>query len=191
LKPEMVSHWWLWYSLGMDQDSVRSLMSSRVISVPPSMPILAAIDIILSNNYNGVPVVDRDGLLVGILTKYDLIIKRGYIQDDTKVAEVMNKEPLVLSDSMSVEDAVAMFSEHHKVDPIPVLNDEKKVVGVISRADMVRLFREYGISFDQKRSAVSKEKPSIWPLVVIIILGSIVGYLYYFGYITGLLDQIF
>ncbi len=128
------------------QDSVKSLMSSRVISVLPDTLILVAIDIILTNNFNGLPVTDKNGVLVGILTKYDLITKRGYIHDDTKASEVMNTDPLFLSDNMTVEDAVTAFAEHHRVDPIPVVNSDKKVVGIISRYDMVKLFKEFGIS---------------------------------------------
>ena len=127
------------------EDSVKSLMNSKVISVLSNTPILVAIDIILTNNFNGMPVTDKEGKLIGILTKYDLILKRGQITDEMKVGDIMNTEPLFLEEKMTVEDAVKAFSEHHKVDPIPVVNVDKKVIGIISRYDMVKLFREYGV----------------------------------------------
>jgi CBS domain-containing protein len=178
----------------MEQDSVKSLMNPQVMSVLPGTPILTAIDILLSNNYNGIPVTDKSGVIVGILTKYDLIIKRGYIRDDTKVEDVMNKEPIVLTDDKTIEDAVAMFSEHHKVDPIPVIDENKKVVGVISRYDMVKLFREYGISFDQKGGSgglASRKGSSSWTLVIIIVLASLAGALYYLGYFNSFIGRLF
>lgn len=138
----------------MAQDSVKSLMNTMVISVLPETSVLTAIDIILTNNFNGIPVTDSKGALIGILTKYDLITKRASLMDDTKVNAVMNADPFALNENDSVEDAVKAFSEHHKVDPIPVINGDRKVVGVISRYDMVKMFGEYGVSF----SSTSKDK---------------------------------
>src|SRR3989338_1060807 len=129
----MASLRWQWYNIIMSQDSVKSLMNPGVISVLPDTSVLTAIDIILTNNFNGIPVTDKNGVIVGIVTKYDLIIKRGYIHDDSRVGDVMNNDPLVLRDSATVEEAVSAFTEHHRVDPIPVVNIERKVVGIISR----------------------------------------------------------
>ena len=168
------------------QDSVKYLMNSNVISVMAETPIISAIDIILSNNYNGIPVVDKIGTLVGILTKYDLIIKKESIRDDTKVRDVMNNDPLVLLENMTVDDAIRAFSEHHKVDPIPVVSTDRKVVGIITRYDMIRLFREYGLGPDSKQgAAIAKKGSSIWPVITLLILGISVGALYYLGYLSN------
>lgn len=169
------------------QDSVKSLMSSNVISVLPETSIITAIDIILSNNFNGVPVADKTGILVGIITKYDLIVKRDSVRDDMTVKEVMNKEPLVLQEDVSLEDAVRAFSEHHRVDPIPVINKEQRLVGIISRYDLVKLFREYGINFtsepNTKTSAKNNNpKPLFWvALLVFLGLGIALLYVIYWG----------
>ena len=172
------------------QDSVKSLMNPRVISVLPDTPIVTAIDILLSNNYSGIPVTDKQGVLVGILTKYDIIVKRASVVDDTKVRDLMNNDPLVLSEDMSVEDAVKAFSEHHKVDPIPVVNGERKVIGIISRFDMVRMFREYGSAFDGKSNKSMTPEGGInsvmWIVVCILIAIGIVIALNYFGFLGNL-----
>ena len=169
----------------MVSDSVKSLMNSRVISVLPETPVLAAIDILLSNNYNGIPVVDKNNMIAGILTKYDLIVKKDYIRDDSKVKDVMNKEPLVLADNMTVEDAIRAFSEHHRVDPIPVIDVDKKVIGIITRVDMVKLFREYGLGSDISKSAIQTRASIIWPWVIVSIF-IIFGVLYYIGFFESL-----
>lgn len=181
------------------EDSVKSLMNPRVISVLATTPILVAIDIILTNNFNGVPATDKDGRLIGILTKYDLILKRGQITDDMKVGDIMNTEPLYLEEKMTVEDAVKAFSEHHRVDPIPVVSEGKKVVGIISRYDMVKLFREYGVASPVSSvSAYPKYQPNIqasdenkndistgwnsgiwWLIVSIVVLSAIIYYIFF------------
>lgn len=172
----------------MAEDSVKSLMNSRVISVLPDTSIKAAIDILLGNNFNGLPVTDKNGTIIGILTKYDIIVNRASINDETKVQDLMNTEPLVLYENMTVDDAIRAFSEHHKVDPIPVIDSEKKVVGVISRFDMVRMFREYGVAFNAKddKPAVSKGKsPAPVFLIVVLIIAGLLAGVYYFRYFGG------
>ena len=174
-----------------DQDSVKSLMNlmnPRVISVLPDTPIITAIDILLSNNFNGIPVTDKNGVLVGILTKYDIITKRASVRDDTKVKDLMNNDPLALTENMGVEDAIKAFSEHHKVDPIPVVNTDKKVVGIISRYDMVRMFRDYGVIFESKEEkSISGRSSNTFPWVIIVILVVLViG-----GYYLGIFERLF
>lgn len=164
------------------EDSVKSLMNSQVISVLPSTPILMTIDIIINNNFNGIPVTDKEGRLAGIITKYDLIAKRNYIRDDMTTGDVMNKEPLVLEENMTINDAIRAFTEHHRVDPIPVIDADKKVIGIISRYDMVRLFREYGSSFiDKSPSAKGRRNVlGFFLALVIVISASLVYYLFFF-----------
>lgn len=172
----------------MAEDSVKSLMNSRVISVLPDTPIKTAIDILLSNNFSGLPVTDKNGAIIGILTKYDIIVNRASVRDDTKVKDLMNADPLVLDENLTVDDAVRAFSEHHKVDPIPVIDSERKVIGVISRSDMVRMFREYGAIFNAKDDRyVSSKGGGPWTLILLIILIGLAVGAYYFGYIQDLL----
>ena len=56
-----------------------------------------------------------------------------------KVADVMNKDPLFVGPSTSVETLQQVFAEHHRVNPVPVLDENKKVVGVASRYDILKL----------------------------------------------------
>ncbi len=164
------------------QDSVKSLMSSNVISVLAETPIAAAMDILLSNNYNGIPVVDKTGVIIGILTKYDLIIKRSQLNDDTKVKHVMNNDPLVLTEEMTVEDAISAFTEHHKVDPIPVVDMDRKVIGMISRYDMVKLFREYGAISGIAGAApliTGTARNVLWFIILFTVLGLLGAFFYY------------
>ena len=171
----------------MPQDSVKSLMNPRVISVLPETPVITAIDIILSNNFNGLPVVDKKGILVGIVTKYDIISKGGFLRDDSKISDVMNADPLTLFENMTVDDAIRSFTEHHKVDPIPVIDTGRRVIGIISRYDMVRLFREYGLELgpvnkDGKISAVPRKISFVWLVIIVIGLILSAGIVYYFSF---------
>ena len=145
---------------------VKDVMAKKVISVEPDMPLIKAAQIIMEHSFDGVPVVDEENKLVGILTEYDLIEKSSSIHLPTfqkilenlkvlkqnssefqkevegvsalKVKDVMNEDPLTLAPETSFDEMVKAFREHHRVNPIPVIDKNKKVVGVVSRFDVLK-----------------------------------------------------
>lgn len=150
--------------------SVKDIMVREVIVVSPDASLIDAAKLIADHHFDGVPVVDGEKKLVGILTEYDLISQSSQVHLPTfqailqnlqviqgdrsqfekeiaeisslKVKDVMNTDPLTLPESATYEDAVTAFREHHRVNPIPVLDAEKRVVGVVSRFDILKPLRE-------------------------------------------------
>ena len=146
--------------------TVQDIMTRDVVSVHPDASILEAHELIAKHNFDGVPVVDGERHLVGILTEYDLLVKgsslhlptfqkvlaelRVYRRDRSQlqaeidelkrltVRDVMNPEPLTLPDSATFEEVVQAFRDHHRVNPIPVVDRDHKVVGVVSRYDVLK-----------------------------------------------------
>ena len=141
------------------------IMTKEVISVHPDTSLLDTAKLIAEHNFDGVPVVDNDGRLVGLVTEYDLINKTSAVHLPTlqvvlknlpqfrkeethfqeevlrlKVSDIMNKEPLTLEPDISYEDVIKLFREHHRVNPIPVVDKDRKVIGVVSRFDVLRPF---------------------------------------------------
>ena len=145
---------------------IKDIMNDQVISVLPDLPMADAASIIAEHGFDGVPVVDGEYKLVGILTEYDLVSKGSAIHLPTfqkivqnlqvygkdksrfskdfdalaalKVKDVMNDDPLTLPEDASYEDAVRAFRDHHRVNPIPVVDKDRKVVGVVSRFDVLK-----------------------------------------------------
>jgi len=146
--------------------SVRDIMTEKVISVFPETPLIDAAKVLAYHHFDGVPVVDKNNKLIGILTEYDLVSKGSVVHLPTfqiilknlkifrkdksqfkkefeeifslTVRDVMNREPLTLSEEATYEEAVAAFREHHRGNPIPVINKQNQVVGVVSRFDVLK-----------------------------------------------------
>lgn len=99
--------------------------------------------------YAGLPVVDSNGRLVGMITQYDLISK-GYsrihleseagVSRGPRVKEVMTRGPVYLFPWSTVYEAASLMSRHG-YGRIPVVNSSKelKLVGIIDREDIARL----------------------------------------------------
>ena len=143
----------------------KDIMSKEVVSVHPDTPLLDVAKVLAEHNFDGVPVVDSDNKLVGIVTEYDLINKTSAVHLPTlqvvlrnlpqfkkeeahfqeeilnlKVTDIMNKEPLTLNEDVPYDEVIKLFREHHRVNPIPVIDKDGKVKGVVSRFDVLRPF---------------------------------------------------
>jgi len=142
-------------------------MTSPAVTIRPEASLENVLDILNKNNFDGLPVVDKNNILLGIVTQYDLLIKGSGIHIPTiakifkefkglpgekillseelgkieklVVSDVMNKDPLFVGPLTTVETLQQVFAEHHRVNPIPVLDENKKVIGVVSRYDILKL----------------------------------------------------
>ncbi len=138
---------------------VYDFMIRKVFTVKPTDTIRELLDILNSNRIGGVPVVDDKGHLVGMASDGDIlrylapkplgIAGLMYIIDDgdkedvlqeklnTQVKEIMTKRSLLyVSPDEDFERAICLLSKHH-VKKLPVVNGAGRVVGVISRGDLI------------------------------------------------------
>jgi CBS domain-containing protein len=113
--------------------TVRDIMTHEVATVPPAMPVENAARMLFSQSISGMPVVDDDGKLVGVITEFDIIAKEG-----STVAEIMTTDVVTVSEDTDAE-TVAQILTSRRVRRVPVVKDGA-VVGIVSRSDLVRLF---------------------------------------------------
>ena len=142
----------------MEQAQVKDIMTEKVISIHVDTPITDVIRILIEKGFSGLPVVDKENKLIGLITEYSFInsshLKKSLkeIEEDAEeladalAEEVMNAEPLTLYFDDTYEDALALFSKHHSINPVPVIDRDNKLVGVVSRFDLIKLLRLYGHS---------------------------------------------
>jgi CBS domain-containing protein len=136
------------------------IMTRSVITVTPKTTIVDAANLMLQRHVSGLPVVDTNGKLVGIVSEGDFIRrseigtgrKRGrwlrfilgpgksasdFVHEHgRKVSEVMTKSPLTITEDTALADIVEMM-ERNNVKRLPVVRDDK-VVGIVSRANLLQ-----------------------------------------------------
>src|SRR5688500_7758559 len=112
---------------------VRDIMTDEVATVPPEMPVENAARMLFSQSISGMPVVDGDGKLVGVITEFDIIAKEG-----STFAEIMTADVVTVSEDTDAE-TVGQILASRRVRRVPVVRDGG-VVGIVSRSDLVRLF---------------------------------------------------
>lgn len=138
---------------------VRDMMTTNVISVGADEPIVKAASLMLQNRISGLPVVDKEGELVGMVTEGDFL-RRGelgtqrrrpkwlefilgpgklaeeYVRTSgRKVEDVMTPNPLTIRDDDTLEAVVEMMERHH-IKRLPVTRG-CRMVGIVSRANLL------------------------------------------------------
>ena len=139
---------------------VRNVMTANVISVSAQTTILEAARTMLRNRISGLPVVDAEGRLLGMVTEGDFLRRSeigterqrprwlefllgpGRMAEDyvraagRKVEDVMTRDPVAVSEGDDLAIMVELM-ERRRVKRLPVLRDGK-MVGVVSRANLMR-----------------------------------------------------
>ncbi len=210
---------------------VKELMTTQVITVGPSATIQQVADVIHHYHFTGVPVVDERGRLLGVIMERDFITADSklylptyikmledldFVQNDKKhlskeaqavisatAADVMNSNIVTASPNDTIEHLAELFATK-RVNPIPVVDAEFKLAGVISRSDLIKLFAPKNIEvkrempvrivdvtaekaikqIDKHFALVSKVRASIWFLISIafLVIGFVLGVLWVIDY---------
>ena len=136
---------------------VKDVMTTDVITVQKFESVLAVADILASRNISGIPVVDKQGKVIGIITQADILSVVGIRKDRTfkDLLKHMLGEPLldrkmgdIVGDVMTApvhtttpETSIAMvvlIMDEKKIRRLPVVNEKNRLVGIISRADILK-----------------------------------------------------
>lgn len=105
------------------------------VTLPADATLADAQRIMSEFKIGGIPVVDKQGRLVGIITNRDLRFQKKLSRP---VSEVMTKENLVTaSEGITLEEAEEVLQEH-KIEKLPIVNKEGLLVGLITYKDIIR-----------------------------------------------------
>jgi CBS domain-containing protein len=118
-----------------------AIMTTDLVTVRPDASIEDAIEMLLSQSISGLPVIDEDGRLVGVITEFALLAvaydKR--VKNHT-VSQHMTREVI----TVDVNDPVSRIADLcivHRVRRVPVMQDGR-LIGVIARRDVLRTLVE-------------------------------------------------
>lgn len=141
---------------------VKEIMTKGVASVSPDMNAKEALGLLLKMQISGLPVIDDKGELKGMFTEKDILknILPSYLDKvgnfvyeenpkstkkkfeelkNLKVFQLMRKEVITVGEETALCEVTHIMLTH-KARRIPVLDKEKKVVGIVAREDIVRAY---------------------------------------------------
>jgi len=105
------------------------------ITLTPEKPIREALRLMERFSISGVPIVDQQGMLVGIITNRDLQFET---QHDRPIADVMTSEGLVTAPIGTSLDEAERILHHERIEKLPVVDDEGRLKGLITVKDIFK-----------------------------------------------------
>jgi CBS domain-containing protein len=140
---------------------VQDLMTRSVLTVRPDTPLKDAAALLSEHRISGLPVVDGERRVLGVLSEGDILFKesngreskQGFLERllavpqpglELKIAarttgEAMSAPALTIGPRRPVTEAATTMIDEG-VNRLPVIDDEERLIGIITRADLVRAF---------------------------------------------------
>jgi CBS domain-containing protein len=183
-------------------NTVREVMTTQTVSVQPGTPLREVARLLLDRRISGVPVIDDDGAVLGVVSEADFLIKeqgpdaithrrlarvrgessRSRAQlaklDATTAGAAMTTPAVTISAGARISQAAALMTDRG-VNRLPVI-DGGRLVGIVTRADLVRA---YVCSDDELARTIREDvllrilwlDPSVFTVVVTDGVASISG----------------
>jgi acetoin utilization protein AcuB len=132
---------------------VRDRMSSPVVTITPKTPYQDALKLMRDHQFRRLPVVNKKGKLVGIVSERDLLYAApssattlsvweiSYLLSKIQVRGLMTREVITTTPDTPVEDA-AHLMVINKIGGLPVADESGRVVGIITETDIFKSFEE-------------------------------------------------
>jgi CBS domain-containing protein len=137
---------------------VAELMTTDVLTVGVDAPLKQVAELLAGRGISGAPVVDAAGHLVGVVSEADILAKErrpqrqsrlgrmlGYTEQQSPKAaartagEAMTSPPVTIAADRRADAAAALMLDR-QVNRLPVVDRDGKLVGIVTRADLVRAF---------------------------------------------------
>lgn len=170
-------------------------MARPVITIPPEMQVIDALNLMKSKKIRRTPVV-KDGVLVGIISDKDLlnaspasttslsVWEINYLLSKITVRDVMTRNVLTVTENTPIEEAARIMADN-KIGGLPVVRGDQ-IVGIITETDLFKIFlelmgaREVGV---RVTAMISDEKGTLARLTQAIAAAG--GNFIAFGQFTG------
>ena len=131
---------------------VKERMSYPVITIHPELPMQDALSLMLKEQIRRLPIVDKHGRLIGIVSERDLlhaspsnatslnVWELTYLLSKTTVAEIMTSNVISINEDTPIEEAARIMADN-KIGGLTVVRDDK-VIGIITETDLFKIFLE-------------------------------------------------
>lgn len=147
--------------------TAKEIMSSPAVSIKKDQTVKKALDVLAERNFSGLIVVDEDGKVIGVISDTDIIrysqqksvipqssfsfwtspyteiddiasIREGFeMLHRTLINQVMTKKVYTVKEDTPATD-VAKLMNRRNINRVPVIDDDGKLVGIITRSDVVQ-----------------------------------------------------
>jgi CBS domain-containing protein len=119
------------------QTQVGAIMTRNVLTAKAETPVVDIVRLMAKNRITGLPVVDADGHLIGVVSESDIIGKAG----DT-VADIMTNGSWTVNEDTTLGEAAEVMLRR-RIRRLPVVRGDNELIGLLSRSDLITFFASH------------------------------------------------
>jgi predicted transcriptional regulator len=118
--------------------TVGQVMNRPVLATTIDSSVRAIAAQLVAAGISGMPVIERDGTVVGVVTEYDVVnaLVAGQRVESLQACDIMSRQPITLDVTAELSEALRLFKEKHIVR-IPI-TEHGQLVGILARTDALR-----------------------------------------------------
>ena len=123
---------------------VSDIMTTELVTAKPDESVASVARKMAENAVGSVLIVDDKGTLLGIVTERDIVVRvvaKGLDPNRVLVGEVMTRNPVTIYEDATLS-AAAELMKRKRISHLPVISEDGRVVGIVSRTDIVRIAPE-------------------------------------------------
>jgi CBS domain-containing protein len=152
------------------QIKISDVMTTEVVAIDVNDTLDIIAQLFEKYDFDGMPVIDSDRTLRGVISAYDMILQSSEVHlptmlklidqigrekgdkraleehfgklRDIKATSIMNPKLVTVRPDVPLEEAAKLFADYPKVSPLCVVDDAGKLVGIISHYDVIKFFNE-------------------------------------------------
>ena len=139
---------------------VQSVMTTDVITIRRNATVTEAMELLRKHNVTGLPVVNDDGTIAGIISEKDVLEFLHDIDDiPSKVEDFMTRDVVTFSQDANLIDICDLLLKKH-FRRVPIVDGEGKLVGIVTRKDIIQYIVDYHSLFKEVVAAPADETAS-------------------------------
>lgn len=148
----------------MKHNKVGSVMTTEVVRAEYGTPFKKVARLLGDHRISGLPVVDDDEKVIGVISETDLMIRQAEVADPFEpkkrfrldrltragreravkarartAGQLMTEPPVTVHADDTIVEAARTMAQHH-IERLPVLDEEQRLVGIVTRRDLLQVF---------------------------------------------------
>jgi CBS domain-containing protein len=123
--------------------TAQEIMSTELLTIQDGASLEEALKILLNNRITGLPVVNKENEMIGIVSEYDIMVQVSEMSQNKKadltVPFKYSGDVRAIPATTTLDEIIKIFLQM-KYRRLPVMNEQQKLVGIITRRDLMKLF---------------------------------------------------
>ncbi len=117
----------------------QDVMTASVVAARQSTTAMEISAKLLIGDFNGLPVIDVDAKVIGIVTTVDILraLKQGKNLEGLRAADIMTRNPVVVNQNTEINEIIDIILQK-AIILVPVVDERHKLVGVVGRLDILQ-----------------------------------------------------